>query len=711
MAITSADERQFSFESKALPTESFEVVDFIGEESISRLSRFEINLVTGDSDLDMSAAINQPATLTLHRGLDDVPFQGIVAEFDRLGEKTPGSFFYRVVLVPRLWLLSLNHQSRVFQNLPIEEIVQSVLQDSGFLTATDFRFELQGSYYDREYCVQYNESDVDFMSRLLEFEGIQYYFEHKDSDLLRISDNPDSHPEIPGDSNVEYNVGAGLEADVEVIHEFVFRERIATGSFLVRDYFYREPESFVSETSQLNTKMPGRRYEYGGRILDQSSGQRIARIRNEEVESVRRSYHGASSCGRLASGKLFSLEGHPRDDTDGKYLITRVRHRGSQKLALAGLGKGQNESAEATSYTNEFACIPAGLPYRPERLTPTPRISGIITAKVDSAGGDYAYVDQDGHYRVKLPFDLGDEAGGNASLPIPQSQINSGPDCGVHFPLHESNDLLLAFVDGDVDRPIAVGSLPNPTHTSPVTENNNAQNVIRTMGGNELVMDDTKNNARIWMKTAEGHMFAMDDSADRVVLTTTQRHQISFDDAGKFIEVTTKNGHFVKMDDANKKLVIQSKDGHRISINDGDQLITMVDESGDHLFQIDIGNKQLSIKTGSGGIELLAPGGLINIKAKELKVETDGPTSFKAMKFEVKADTDLKLNATNITAEAAMNFEQKGTNVTSEAAIAHKIKGTQVKSEGAATNDVQGAIVNVKATAVNSIQGTLVKIN
>ncbi|HEX7071975.1 MAG TPA: type VI secretion system tip protein TssI/VgrG [Rhodothermales bacterium] len=714
MATTDANKPHFTFEAKQLAADTFEVTEFSGEDAISRLFRFQIDLVSRDPDIKFDDVVNKPATFMLKRGLDETPYHGIVARFEQLG-KAGDWYGYRAMLVPRLWLLSLNYQCRVFQNQTVDGIIGQVLEESGFLTRSDFMIDIV-SRPEREYCVQYNETDLDFISRLLEFEGIHYYFQHDTKDVLIITDRLSGHDAISGDSTVMYNPGGGLVPGVDSVREFVCHERVVTGTFMVRDYHYEEPESFVSAESKINTRMPGRRYEFGGGLLEHSDGERIAEVRNQEAECRRRTFTGTGDCSRLVAGREFSLDKHFRSDLNGKYLVTEVRHRGSQKESIEGASPAEKAagSKSGETYGNTFTCIPADVQFRPVRVTSIPRIHGIISAKVESGGGSqYAYLDEQGRYRVRMPFDVGDAGEGSASLPIPHAQINSGQEYGVHFPLHERNDLLLAFLDGDINRPFAVGSLPNSTNTTPVTADNNAQNVVRTMAGNEMVMDDTQDKTQIWLKTALGHEFKMDDDLDRVTLTTTEKHQVSFDDAGRFIEIKTKDGHFTRLDDKDQKITVQSKDGHRISINDKDKLITLVDESGENLFQIDIGNKQLTIKSANGGIELLAPNGKIDVKAKSVNIESTAETTMKASStVTIQASTDLKAKAAaNMTLEAGTDFKQKGLNVTSEAAVGHTIKGMQVKSEGAATNDVQGAMVSVKATGINTIQGSLVKIN
>jgi type VI secretion system secreted protein VgrG len=304
-----------------------------------------------------------------------------------------------------------------------------------------------------------------------------------------------------------------------------------------------------------------------------------------------------------------------------------------------------------------------------------------------------------------------DRSDGTKTLPIRMEQAYSGPDYGIHFPNHADTEMIVAFENGDIDRPVALGTSPNPSNTSPSVSENKMENIVRTHADNQLIMDDTQDETKVRLESADRHKVVLDDKEDRIRLTSTDKHTATLDDRNENIEVQTKDGHYVIMDDANKKITVQSKAGHFITIHDDDEVITIADESEENMFSIDIGNEKLTIKTEKGDIDMHAPKGTIDIQAKELNTETTGDTNMKAANISAEADSDYDMKATNITAEANMDYEQKGTNVTSEASMKHEIKGMQVSSEGQAKNDLKGAMVNVKASGISQIQGSLVKIN
>ena len=707
---------RFYFEASRLPEDTFKVSRFSGTEALSEPFAFELKLVSEDAHLDFAAVINQPAVFTMMRGDTPIPVAGIVTDFAQAG-RAGENIAYQATLRPRLWRLSLTYQSRIFQNLMVEEILRAVFEEAG-LASDDVRFELNEDYEPREYCVQFQETDLNFVSRLMEYEGLYYFFEHDDGrDVLVITDHRGSQPSIPSPADLYFHEGAGMVGErKETVKLFVCREQLVTGKVQLKDYNYRTPETNLMVESQLNAEMPGMRYEYGEHFQDTDQGRRLATVRNEEMECRRRVMRGTSDCPALMSGRFFELKNHFRDDLDGEYLVTGITHEGG------GLGDmsmqwdsadGDAEGGDAGElvYRNRFFCIPVDVQFRPERTTPKPKAPGIMTARIESAGGDYAYIDAEGHYRAKMHFDTSDQSDGTASLPIRMNQPHAGADYGIHFPNHAGAEMLIACENGDIDRPVALGAVPNPSNTSPAVSENRMQNVVRTNAGNQLIMDDTIDKAQVQLNSADAHTVLLDDDEDRIHIASTEQHTVTLDDENQQIKVQTTDGHVVIMDDANRKVTVQSTDGHVISINDKDENITIADESGDNTFTIDIKNQKLVIKTATGDIDMHAPKGVIDVQAKELNIETSGDTNMKAANINSEAKSDHEMKATNITAKANMDYTQEGMNITSKASMEHSVEGMQVASKGAVKNDMEGAMVNVKASGINTIQGSLVKIN
>jgi type VI secretion system secreted protein VgrG len=699
------------FEVSTLGPDTFQVLAYTGEETLSQPFQYAIELGSDDGEIAFADVINQPATLTTLRDGTEVPVCGVVVDFREEGPSTGmGRFRYRATLAPRLWRLSLGFQTRIFQDATPEEIVTQVLKDAD-VPASSFRFDLKASYAPRDYCVQYQETNLAFVSRLLEHEGIQYFFEHADGeDVLVMTDDRSHNPAIADPSTVAFNTRQGTVPGDESVYRFVGHERIVTGAVVLKDYNDRTPETTLEVESRINPDMPGLRYEYGQHFADSEEGRRLARVRNEELECQRRVLHGESDCAALRPGHTFSLTGHYRGDTDGEYLVTSVQHRGAHSAARAEFS--DNGTSDEPVYRNTFTCIPAEVPYRPPRTTPIPQVPGVMTARTESIGGDYPFVDEDGRYRLKMDFDRRANTGsGKATPPIRRTQMHTGPNHGMHFGEHADTEMIWACLNGDPDRPLALSSVPNPSQKSPVVAENKAQNVIRTKAGNQLVMDDTVDKARLRLETPDANALELDDEADRIRLQTTNKHAFTLDDKNEHVTLKTTKGHTVVFDDKNEAITIQSAKEHFVRINDKDEVITLSDQANANLFVIDIKNEKIVIKTENGSIDMHAPKGKIDIQAKELNVETTGDTTLKAANITSEAQSDHATKAANVKVDAKMDLQQKGTNIASKASMNHETSGLNVKSQASVQNDVSGAMLNLKASGINTVQGSLVKIN
>ena len=506
---------RFVFRTGGQPDDLLSVVDFTGEEAISQPFRFVVNLVSTDPDIAFEDIVNEKASLLMARGDEVAPVHGIVVDFQqgRMVSMTLGDrYLYRAVLVPRLQRLAYSHQSRIYQNLTVQEIVTKVL-DEHDLSGADVEFKLQGSYSPREYCTQYKETDLAFVQRLLEYEGIRYHFEHDDShEVLVITDDLAAAPAIAGDGALRFHRGGGLAAaeTAETVREFVSRQQVVTGRVVLKDYNYRTPGVVLQSESQLNGDMPGVFYDYGIHAKDASEVERLTKVRNEEIECQREQMSGASDCLRLRAGATFTLKEHYRESMNRDFMLMSIRHAGRQPDASPFI----TGDADVPEYTNDFTCLAATAPYRPPRLTPEPKLPGVMTALVESGGGDYAYLDDQGRYRLKMPFDLSDATDGSASKAIRLAQPYTGPNYGQHFPVHKGAEMVFACVDGHVDRPLGLATVSNPSQASPVTNANAPQNVFRTWGKNEFTLDDKKGSERIFMHAEKDHVVEVENDED-----------------------------------------------------------------------------------------------------------------------------------------------------------------------------------------------------
>ena len=696
-----------------LAEDAVNVLSFEGEEEISGLFEYKIELVSKDPELDSAKILNNAATFIMNRGDEDpVKIHGIISDFEQYG-MTPDYVFYKAVLVPQAWRLNLVFQNEVYQKMDIKDIIKKMLDDIG-LTGQDYKIDLKNSYPKKEYMVQYKETNLNFIKRRLEHYGIYFYFDHSgDKDVIVFTDSNGLLKDLPMEGAIGYNINKDLLSEKESVSEITCKEKIVTGTVQLKDYNYMFPEKQLMAQSQLDTTQPGLFYDFGDDFENENEAESLAKVRNQEFICGKKIFYGKSDCKYFSSGYKFKLDKHYRESWNGEYIITRVKHSGDQH-GLFGLLTYLKKNAP--SYENIFNAIPSDIEYRPARKTPIPRISGLMSAKIESGSGDeYAFIDDHGRYKAKMLFDISDKSNGEATLPIRLLQNYTGSGYGIHFPNHKGTELLWSCVDGNADRPVGLGTVPNPSQASPVVSNNKMQNVIRTASGNEIILDDKTDETQIGITTTDLNKILLDDKDDKIEVTTKDKYIMTFDDKNENITMKSKNGHLMVVDDKNEKIEVQSKNGHKISIDDGSggEKITLVDSSGENTLVIDISNGKIIIKTDKGNIDLHAPNGTIDIKATELNIETTGDTSLKAANISSEADGDYKVKASNITEEASMDFKMKGMNVEAKGDMNVKLEGgMNLEAKGGMAAKVEGgATADFKAGAKASLQAGIVMIN
>lgn len=685
--------------------EGINVLSFEGREKISELFEYQIRFISDNFELDSSKILNNPAALVFNRG-DEDPFKihGIISNIEQYGKSNEYNF-YKVTLVPSLWRLGLNYQNAVFENYKIEDLIKTIFNKSSI----DFKIDLKSSYTESEYLVQYKETDLNFINRRLEHYGIYYYFDHSsDKDVVVITDNNNNLPKIDSKEPVKFNLNKDPFGENESIHEISCKEKVVTGLVKLKDYNYMFPEKQLIGQSQINNSDPGFYYDYGDNFLNENEAEFLAKIRNQEFIAQSKIFYGVSDCRLFRAGYRFNMDKHYRNDWNSEYILTSVTYKGQQKSLFAFL---PDQKKYEPTFECEFEAIPFSIEYRPLRNTPVPKVTGIMSAKIlSSAGDEYASVDDHGRYRAKMNFDLSDDG---ATMPLRLSQFYSGPGYGIHFPNHEETELLWSCVDGNPDRPVGLGTVPNPSTATPVSQKNRKQNIIRTASGNELIMDDSSRETKISLTSSGNHKISLNDADKKIEIISKENYKLIMDDEEQKIEVISKEGHKILMDDKNTKLEVATKNGHFMKIDDsgGGEKIHFSDKPGNNYLTIDITNNKIVIESKNGDIDILAPKGEIKIQSKNLTIETEEDTKINSGNMKTETEQDFELSSTNIKQEAKSDLKTKALNITAEANADHKIKGMNTTVEAGINSQVKGSLVTVEASGINTIKGSLVKIN
>jgi len=487
---------RFEFVSQApgLDEDTFEVVRFRGVEGLSILYEFRITLVSEDPEIDLRAILQNPATLTiLQDDGDDRIIHGMLARFDQNREEAE-HVFYQATLVPRLWQADLYRENQLFLDKTVPDVIEEILGQAG-LTTDDYELNVTGQYPEWEYICQFGETDFDFISRWMEREGIYYYFEQTEEfEKLIITDNSSRHEDISGTSTIDYHPSSSLRArEEEIVRELTCRQKILPRKVILRDYNYRRPDLELRVEADVDAEGRGDVYSYGEHFKTTEEGNALASIRAEELLCREVIFHGESTVIPFCPGFIFELMGHYRDSYNQRLLITELEHEGNQAGVLFGGDERIAEDVSELVHFNRFVCIPADVQYRPERKTLRPRFYGTMNARVDATGdGQYAEIDEEGRYKIRLYFDQSGRGDSKASRWIRMAQPYAGAEYGMHFPLHKGTEVLLTFVGGDLDRPIICGSVPNQETASPVNSDNQTLCMIKTGGNNQLVCEDRK---------------------------------------------------------------------------------------------------------------------------------------------------------------------------------------------------------------------------
>ena len=495
------NEARYLFEISGVKPELL-VVRFDLAEGVSVPYELSVELAC-DDEVKMDDALGKEGFLTLTGDGGDRIVHGVVDRFEHTGNR--GRFgLYRARVVPYLQWLSLERDCRIFQNKSVPDIVKLVFQDTKLPTdRIDFR--LKESYAPVEYCVQYRETDLAFVSRLLEEEGIFYFFEHSDKKhLLVFADGTVAYKEIAGESGVTYNFSQGIAPKEECIYRFAFSRQVRSGKMTRRDYNFEKPGLELKKEEQAKVHEKLEVYDYPGRYVEPDRGKQLSKVRLEESMTYYETADGESTCVRLVPGFKFSLSDHERAEYNRDYFLTKLVTHGEQPQSLqeaSGSGSG------GFSYSCRFTAIPASVPFRPERVTPRPVVEGIQTATVTGPSGEEIYTDKYGRVKVKFHWDRADGSDEKSSCWIRVSSTFAGLQYGAIFTPRIGHEVVVDFLEGDPDRPLITGSVYNadrmPPYELPGEKTKSTTKTDSSLGGkgfNELRFEDKKGSEEVYLQ-------------------------------------------------------------------------------------------------------------------------------------------------------------------------------------------------------------------
>jgi len=477
-----------------------------GREQISRPFEYELSLFGTDPSID--GVLGQPLTVTLSlSGGAKRYISGVVTEFAQVGY---GVRFheYRAVLRPAFWLLSRRADCRVFQKKSTPDIFTEVCKQAGSI---EQRQALSATYPPWEYRVQYRESDFDFLSRLLEHEGIYYYFEHAaGKHTLVLTDDVGKLTAVSGYDEVPFYPTSIPPAQRERDHldEWAVFQSFQAGSFASLEYNFETPTAAARGVSSVARRSDSSKYEIfeypaGARELTAAGVAGLAKLRAERLQSSQSIARSAGDAAGLAAGRLFKLKGHPRKDYNTKYLIVSA-------CVEVTADSAQTETAlkQQPQIRTALESIPADAPYRPDRVTPRPLIQGSQTARVVGPAGKEIWSDKYGRVKVQFHWDRLGKSDDASSCWVRVASTWAGRNWGVQQVPRVGQEVVVSFLEGDPDRPLIIGSVFNaeamPPYELPANGTRSGLKSRSSLDGsadnfNELSFEDKKGAEAIYL--------------------------------------------------------------------------------------------------------------------------------------------------------------------------------------------------------------------
>ncbi len=484
---------------------------FSGREEISRLFSYQLEAVSSQETIEPRDIVGKSVTFRVSLA-DGSPrfFNGLVNRFSA-GSRESGMRTYRLEVVPWLWFLTRTADCRIFQDKTIPEIIEQIFGDLDF---SDYDpSEIKGKHETWEYCVQYRETDFNFVSRLMEQEGIFYYFRHEHGKhTLVLADGASGYDDC-AENEVEYQQSYGTMASADGVTSWEHEYEYTSGKWAQTDHNFidhpargeKTPAKLMmtneNSTVELDNIEKYEIYDYPGEYENNGEGRGYTTLRMEETEVRHHVIHGSSTCKTFGPGGKFSISRHDVTAEEGQgYVITAIQHSATESATYAG-GEGIGED-----YSNTFSCIPDSVTFRPARVTRKPIVQGSQTAVVTGPAGEEIWPDEYGRVKVQFHWDREGERDETTSCWVRCMQASAGKGWGSMFIPRVGQEVVVSYLEGDPDRPLVTGLVYNadqmPAYPLPDEKTKSYIKTNSTKGGdgyNELRFEDKKDKEQIFI--------------------------------------------------------------------------------------------------------------------------------------------------------------------------------------------------------------------
>ncbi|OBT11151.1 type IV secretion protein Rhs [Shewanella sp. UCD-FRSSP16_17] len=599
-------------------------------EAISQLFSINVSMFTVGTQISLDSLVGKNVCITLRNAESDGAaryFHGVVSHLESAGMRTAASdvsqdyIDYQAVIVPRMALMKKRSNCRIFQNMSVIDIISDLFGQH----KVAFQNKTTRTYPKYEYCVQYLESDLDFVCRLLQQEGIFFFFEHSVSaHTLVLADDITAYKPC---AEEKVRCFSGHLAESHVAH-WQGGMSMVSGGFMQKGYDYEQPKLYPSG-SHANASLPDQStlevYDYLGESELNKRAQPFANNQLEALQKDMNKCSGQGDCRSFSVGKFFSFKDHENSSYKGKsFLITALRTSATQPNQ-----SGAGQSASIGVYQNDFECVPKSTPYRPTLQINKPLINGVQTAVVTGESGDEQHIDKFGRVKVQFHWDRDGEFNSKSSCWIRVAQSWAGNKWGAFFFPRVGQEVLVEFINGDPDQPIISGAVYNadlmPPYALPAKKTQSGIKSHSTKEGgadnfNELRFDDEKGKELLFLQAEKDHQLNVKND---------QKDTIGND---RFLDIVNNDSGKIGND---RTTEVVNNDTLKVGKDRSDDIGSNDTLKVGKALNIEAG-KEVVIKTGSASI----------------KMSSDGSISIEGTNIQIKG-TNVKLNGTSIALKAA----------------------------------------------------------
>jgi type VI secretion system secreted protein VgrG len=622
---------------------------FSGQESVSQPFLFQIEMRSENDSIEAKDLLRTAATIIIElENGEERQISGLIRRFSQHGSFADITT-YQAEIVPWFWFLTLSRDCQIFQNKSVTDIIEAVFKQQGY---KDFEIRCNRTYDKREFCVQYRESHFNFVSRLMEEEGIFYYFKHADGKhTMVLADTASTLTACPFMS--EARVAPQAVGQSNVVTDIQGEHSVFIGKVTLGEYDYLQPSLTLRGSSQGD----GREQSYDYLPVSYTKlddGDRYARIQLEAEEAMQWVIRGAGTCSFMQSGFRFDLKEHYRADLNSTFLLLEVQHS-------ASVSEYRTTGSTTVEYSNEFIAIPHDVPYRPPRRAQKPSVAGTQSAVVVGPAGEEIWTDKHGRVKVQFHWDRVGKKNENSSCWVRVSSLWAGKGWGMINIPRIGQEVLVDFLEGDVDRPIIVGRLYNAEQTPPYAlPNSGTQSGIKSRsspGGN----NDTFNEIRLEDKKGSELMFIHAQKDKEVLVENDRKEEVKHDETIKIGNNRTEEvvkdetikvgGKRTEEVTGQEKVTIKAARAHEVKGNDelnvgSKRTVTVkMDDKLDVGMNMDVAAKMkiavkanLGIEFKVGASTLKITPASIELKAPVVKVEANGVVQVKAPVVMAQAD-------------------------------------------------------------------------